>query len=183
MLVFHFLMEGSDGCLLAVADESNDGGGDGHDLVDGTADGGNEQVVDQDEGGCEQDAFTQVLGIEVAHGQRVESQTHHEEQAVVALPQEYAHDRHDGGQQNGKGDIRDLVLLVEAVEEVAQDAHEVEPQSGGAAKQGVGHAGDEGGRREGDHNGAGGAHLVGQEGNEDGDDTDDLSDDFNGLHT
>ena len=169
--------------ILSVADQTHDSRGYGHHFVDDAADGGNEEIVDKDEGTGQKQALAKVVGIEITHGQGVQSQTYHEEQAVVALPEEHAHDRHDQSQQNGQGNIDDLVLALHGVAEVTDDTDEIEPQSGGTAQHGVSNAGDYGGRREGDHDGATGTHLVGEEGNEYGNYADDLSDDFNGLHS
>ena len=133
--------------LLAVEDQTDHRGGDGHDLVDGAADGGDghEKVVDKDQGRGQKDALAEILGIEVAHGQGVEGETHHKEKAVVALPQKGTHDRHDQGQRGGKNAGGVLVLILVQVAHVSDDAHDVQTQRGGAAQHGVGDAGDRGG--------------------------------------
>ena len=166
----------------AMAVDADGGGCNRHNLVDGSADGGDKQVVDQNEGGGQKNALAQILGVEVPHGQSIDGNADDKENAVIALPQKGAHDRHNQGQHDGD-DPRDVpVLILVHIADVAYHAHDVESQGGGASQHSVGDAGHGGGNGVGHKDLGGGLHLIGDEGDDNGHDADDLTNDLKWLH-
>ena len=147
----------------AMAVDADGGGGNCHDLVDGSADGGNKQVIDQNEGRGQKNALAQILGVEVSHGQGIDGNADDKENAVIALPQKSAHNCHDQSQHDGE-DSRDVpVLILVHIADIAYHAHDVESQGGGASQHSVGNAGHGGGNGVGHKDLGGGLHLIGDE--------------------